>query len=215
MSKKTYPHLSRARIGVLTSSGKVYLALVRELARRRIDYVSLLPGQPIPLDVKIVITTRKEESGIQEREIIVFEDDSNPRKTIDEALLMLLGKTRFRELVIGIDPGKLTGLAVLGDGLILETGTYTETKNLIDELEQILISFPSERIIVKIGQGAEKYGSVLMTSFASKFPSVEIQIIEEAGTTNGNIPIEEAIPRNIASAIRIALRRGKSPRLGG
>jgi len=217
MPQKRYPHpTSLGKIGILTKSGKAYLALVSELARRRMEYVSLPPGRPIPLDVRVIITDGS-GSAVQGRRIVTFKEGCDPRKAVEEALLLLQGKARFKELVLGIDPGKQTGLAVLGDGAVLETGTYSQAKDLIREVVRIFSAFPSERSIIKIGMGAEEYSNVLRVALAPSLPpSVEIQMVEEAGTTTDNLPLEdEGMSKNIASAIRIALRQGKPVERGG
>ena len=211
MSQKRYDRLtSLGKVGVLTMSGKAYHALISELARKGMKYVPLLSGQPIPLDVRVIITTDRSESAIQGRSVVIFEEVSDPRRAVEESILLLLGKVRFRELVLGIDPGKQTGLAVLGDGVVLETGTYTEAKALVEEVVRVLSAFPSERSVVKIGRGAEEYSRILRSALRSRLPAVEIQIVEEAGTTTDNLPPEEeGMSRNIVSAIRIALRQGE------
>ena len=210
MPRKRQPRLaSFGKIGVLTTSGKAYHALVSELARRRIKYVSLVPGQPIPLDVRVIIVANGSESIVQGRRVVIFKEGFDPRGVVEETILLLQGKTRFRELVLGIDPGKQMGLAVLGDNVVLETGTYTRVEDLVEEAVRVLSAFPSEASIVKIGRGAEEYSSVLTAALVSRLPAVEIQMIEEAGTTPNNLPPEEeGVSKNIVSAIRIALRQG-------
>ncbi len=152
------------------------------------EYIPLLFREPIPLDVRVVITTKTGENYVQGRRCVLFEEDSDPRNAIEKALMLLLGKTQFREVIIGIDPGKQTGLAVLGDGLLLVSGTYVHAKNLVDEITRILPAFPSERAIMRIGKGAEKYSSALIAAISSKLPtSVEIQVVEEAGTTDNHL----------------------------
>ncbi|MCJ7631585.1 hypothetical protein MUP77_04190 [Candidatus Bathyarchaeota archaeon] len=211
MRQKRYQQsASLGRVGILTTSGKAYLSLVSELKRKKMEYIPLLFREQIPLDVRVVITTKTGENYVQGRRCVLFEEDSDPRKAIEKALMLLLGKTQFREVIIGIDPGKQTGLAVLGDGLILVSGTYVHAKNLVDEITRILPAFPSERVIMRIGKGAEKYSSVLIAAISSKLPtSVEIQVVEEAGTTDNHLlPEAGNMSRNVVSALRIALRQG-------
>ena len=149
------------------------------------------------------------ESIVQGRRVVIFKEGFDPRGVVEETILLLQGKTRFRELVLGIDPGKQMGLAVLGDNVVLETGTYTRVEDLVEEAVRVLSAFPSEASIVKIGRGAEEYSSVLTAALVSRLPAVEIQMIEEAGTTPNNLPPEEeGVSKNIVSAIRIALRQG-------
>jgi hypothetical protein len=201
------------RVGLLVSSGKAYYALVTELKRRGIKYVPLLPSRPVPLDVGIVVVA-SECSGsdaIQGRTVIAFREDSNARGVADKVVILLQGRRRFKELAIGIDPGKHIGLAVLGDAVVLDTRTYTDQKRIVEDVSSILSSFPFDRSVVKIGSGAEEYGGKLRSDLDSTLSGeTEIQLVEESGTTTGSISHGgEVFSGNIVSAIRIALREGK------
>ncbi|MCJ7761248.1 hypothetical protein MUP59_08950, partial [Candidatus Bathyarchaeota archaeon] len=149
--------------------------------------------------------------AVVDRRLVLFREDSNPRDVVDKALLLLLGKTRFRELVIGIDPGKQTGLAVLGDGFLIEADTYTGLPALVEEVKHVTQAFPSERVILKIGNGAEEQGQALLAAFLSSLPSfVETQIVEEGRTNDYGLSSVEGLSKNTAAALRIALRIGKT-----
>ncbi len=50
----------KAKIAVATVSGKDYYLIVRELKKKKIAFLSLMPDAPIPLDVEVIITTKKE-----------------------------------------------------------------------------------------------------------------------------------------------------------
>jgi hypothetical protein len=50
----------RARVAVATVQGKVYFFVVNELKRRNISFVSLVPGEPVRIEIKAVITTKEE-----------------------------------------------------------------------------------------------------------------------------------------------------------
>ncbi|MCJ7608479.1 hypothetical protein MUP00_02260 [Candidatus Bathyarchaeota archaeon] len=200
------------RVGILVSSGKAYYTLVTELKRRGIKYAPLLPSRPVPLDVGIIVASEGSASdAIQGRTVVAFREDSNSGRVVDEVVIRLLGKKRFKELAIGIDPGKQTGLAVLGDAVVLDTRTYTDQKSVVEDVASILTSFPFERSVVKIGDGAEEYGGRLRADLDSTLSGeTEIQLVEESGTTSvGDSHRGEVFSGNIVSAIRIALREGK------
>jgi len=187
------------------------LALTSELARRGIEIVPLVPGQLPPLDIRVIIAAQTEETAAVDRRLVLFREDSDPRDVVDKALLLLLGRTRFRELVIGIDPGKQTGLAVLGDGFLIEADTYTRYPALVEEVKRIVQAFPSEKGIIKLGNGAKEHGQTLLTAFLSSLPSfVEIQIVEEDRTNDYGWSSVEGLSKNTAAALRIALRTGKT-----
>jgi hypothetical protein len=205
------------RVGLLVSSGKAYYALVTELTRRGIKYAPLLPSRPVPLDVGIVVVNEGSDSeAIRGRTVIEFREDSSPKRVVDEVVVLLQGRRRFKELAIGIDPGKQTGLAVLGDAVVLDTRTYTDQNSIVEDVAIILASFPFERSVVKIGSGAEEYSGRLRSDLDSTLSGeTEIQLVEESGTTTGSISHGgEVFSGNIVSAIRIALRLGKKIQRG-
>jgi hypothetical protein len=187
------------------------LALTSELARRGIESVSLIPGELPPLDIRVIIATQPEETAAADRRLVLFHQGSNPRDAVEKALLLLLGKTGFKELVIGIDPGKQTGLAVLGDGLLIDADTYTRLPALLEEVKHVIQAFPSDKVILKIGNGAEEHGNALLDALLTSLPSfVEIQIVVEGRTNDYGLPSVEGLSKNTAAAFRIALRIGKT-----
>jgi hypothetical protein len=54
-----------AEIAVATISGKAYYLIVNELKRKNVPFISLMPRQPVPIEVKVVITTEKEKELIK------------------------------------------------------------------------------------------------------------------------------------------------------
>ncbi|HEY9246882.1 MAG TPA: hypothetical protein VIO11_08560, partial [Candidatus Methanoperedens sp.] len=78
----------------------------------------LTPSQHIPPYVSVIITTENEFFGIDfSRDRIVIAD-SRPQAAVDKALSLLFGED-FEQLIIGIDPGKYPGIAVMGNNKTL------------------------------------------------------------------------------------------------
>ena len=111
-----------AEIAVVTVSGRAYFLLVNELKRRNINFLSLTPNDKIPPSIKAVITTKSELPGINHPTKLSYEKGQDLGHLVDEAILMTKGKTAYEQLVIGVDPGASFGIAVLGDGVVLERG---------------------------------------------------------------------------------------------
>ena len=51
----------KAKVAVATVSGKTYFLVVNELKERNMEFLSLVPGDPVPAEAKVVITTEKEK----------------------------------------------------------------------------------------------------------------------------------------------------------
>src|SRR3990172_1711848 len=111
----------KEKVVVATVSGKAYFLLVNELKERDIDFLSLVPGEPVPAEAKVVITTEKEKPLIKHERILVFDEKEEPNAVVNEALKILQGKDRYERIAIGIDPGEVFGLAVVADGKVIET----------------------------------------------------------------------------------------------
>jgi hypothetical protein len=105
----------KAKVAVATVQGKAYFFIVNPLNENNIPFLSLIPGEPVPSEVKIVITTEKEQPLIKFDKVLVFNFESELDKLMSMVTIGLLGKESYEKIVIGIDPGEVNGLAVIAD----------------------------------------------------------------------------------------------------
>jgi len=201
----------KARLAVATVSGKAYYLLVKELKRRKLPFLSLIPREPVPASVKVVITTEKERRLISHPNVLVFKEGMNPASLIDEAVRAVQGKKAYEKLVIGIDPGKTFGLAVLGDGAVLETMNSSSFQETVNAVEGVIRRTPAESVSVRVGYGAPSYAKELLRLLDQALPeNVVLEMVEEAGTSRYAIEQKHRRGlRDVMSAIRIAGRSGK------
>ncbi|MGB9959508.1 MAG: hypothetical protein ACPLKQ_03175 [Candidatus Bathyarchaeales archaeon] len=203
----------KAKIAVATVSGKAYYLIVNELKNVNVPFISLTPYEPIPIEVKVVITTEKEFPLINHEKVLVFKEGMNPQALINQALQYVEGKSYYEKIVIGVDPGEVLGLAVLADGKVVKTGNCFSVKETLNEVESILKNFEGVKaslIAVKIGDGIPEYKEKLLNALDQMLPSnIVLESVSEAGT---NRHISESKHRrglrDIGSAIKIALRNG-------
>ena len=123
----------KTKIALATVSGKAYYKLVRELKRRNVSFLSLKPRDPFPLTIKVAITTEKERRLVKHPNVLVFNEETDATPVVDEAIKIIQGKKIFEKVVVGVDPGETLGLAILGDGNVLETfgnHLYKKEKNI-------------------------------------------------------------------------------------
>jgi len=203
----------KAKIAVATISGKAYYLIVRELKQKNIPFLSLTPNNSIPIEVKVVITTEEEQSSIKHKRVLPFKDGMDPGALINKALRLAQGKECYKSIVIGVDPGKVFGLAVLADGDVVKTGNCFSIEETLDEIEVILGNFksdPAPSISVKIGDGVPRYKDKLLRALDSRLPSyVVLQSVSEAGTNRYRRETKHRRGlRDIFSAVKIAGRNG-------
>ncbi len=184
-------------IGLLTTDFRVYHDLVKALKRRDLAFMSLSFGDPIPPNVGVVITSKKEMDDV-DFEFKVACDDIG--MAIAESIRVLKGKRRFEELIIGIDPGAKPGIAVVGDGIVLETRGASSPEEVADITKQVVACYPADFIGLRIGHGDPTNRNRIINSLSSQ--ELEIEIVDERGTTpRSDLPDQEA-------AIGIAFMRG-------
>jgi len=198
------------KVAVATLSGKAYYLLVNELKDRNADFVSLMPGAPVPAEVKTVITTAGEKALIKHERVLVYDEGDSPTEVVSEALRVARGKEHYEKVVIGIDPGEVFGLAVVTDGKVNETRSCLGIHEAEKEVANLVKSFGSStEIKVKIGNGVPVYRELLESVDIDLPPKVVLEVVSEAGTDR---PAKDGSHRrglrDIASAIRIASRSG-------
>ncbi len=199
------------KIALATVSGKAYYKLVKELKGRRLPFLSLKPDDEIPLYIKAVVTTEEERELIDHPNILIFNDEVGAEAVIDEAVRVVEGKQSYDKVIIGVDPGKTSGLAILADGKVLETIACSSVEEAVTKILRTLERAPSVARLVRIGAGAPAFAQELLRLLDWALPKeVVIEIVGEAGTSHFMSEITHRRgARDAMSAIRIAERNGE------
>jgi len=203
----------RAKIAVATVSGKAYYLIVKELKKKKVPFLSLTPNDHIPMETRVVITTEKEKHLINHEKVLAFKDGMELEALINQAFQIVQGKEFYEKIVIGVDPGEVSGLAVLADGKVAETGNCFSVEETLDKIKNVLENLkrtPTTSVLVKIGDGVPHYKKKLLQALDKALPSnIVLESVSETGT---NRHMNEAKHRrglrDIVSAIRIAGRNG-------
>ena len=110
----------RAKVAVATVNGKAYFHIVNMLKENNVPFFSLIPGEPLTAEVKLVITTEEEKPKISHGKILVFSSEKEIDSLMNAITIGLQGKERYEKMVIGVDPGEVTGVVVIADGKIID-----------------------------------------------------------------------------------------------
>jgi hypothetical protein len=201
----------KAKVAVATVQGKAYFLIVNKLKERNIPFISLVPGETVPTEVKAVITTEKEKHLISHEKVLVYDSETEPDTIVNEAMKILQGKEVYEKIIIGVDPGEVFGLAVIADGKVNETANCFSIQEVLTKISSIVknVDFSSTAVTIKIGSGVPTYKELIETLDLTLPPEIVLEVVSEAGT---NRPLNEDKHRrglrDIASAIRIAGRAG-------
>lgn len=172
-----------------TDNFQFYYDIVKELKQRDIPFISLSPTDPVPPNVDIIITTEEEADGIDFEKIVPISDDI--RKGVRKALSMTSEKESYQQMIVGIDPGYRPGVALIGDGKVLETA-YSENPEKVRRIvERYIDGYDFIDLIVRIGHGDKTNRNRTINSL--KDIPVRVEIVNEEDTTHqGSTPDLEA-----------------------
>lgn len=166
----------------------------------------LNPEERIPPHIGVIITTEKESEVIDfehDRTIIA---DNRPQATLDKALSILFGED-FNQIIIGIDPGKFPGIAVLGNNKTLSVH-HVAVGDVCPLIKRTMEVFKKKNIIVRIGHGARLIRSQLINGILDL--GLTVEMVDETGTTpNLGKGVHGQVISDIIAAINIALIPGK------
>ncbi len=201
----------KEKVAVATVEGKAYFLIVNKLREQNIPFISLVPGESVPAEVKAVITTEKEKHLVKNENILIFTNENELDNLFNEVKRILQGKDAYEKILIGIDPGEAIGLAVIADGKVIEEGNCFSSQEVVNSIIKTIRNVNSTvtSVSVKIGNGVPVYKE-LVEALDETLPSaVVLEVVSEAGT---NRPLKKNKRsrriRHISSAIQIAGRTG-------
>ena len=198
-------------VAVATVEGKAYFLIVNKLREQNIPFISLVPGESVPAEVKAVITTEKEKHLIKNENILILTSENELDNIVNEAKRILEGKEAYEKILIGIDPGEAIGLAGIADGKVIEEVNCFSKQEVINSIIKAIrnVDFAVTSVSVKVGNGVPVYREIVEALDDALPPAVVLEVVSEAGT---NRPVKNSKcsrrVRHISSAIRIAGRVG-------
>ncbi len=201
----------RANVAVATVQGKTYYLIVNELKQRNIQFVSLIPGEPVRTQIRVVITSKEEEHLITHHKILIYNTETDPEILGSEVVKILHGKEIYETVTIGIDPGEVFGLAVIADGSIIDTENCFGSIEILNKIKNSLrtIDLLKSEVRIKIGNGVPIYKELLEALDKALPTQVTLEVVNEAGTNLYSHGAKNRRGlRHIVSSMRIARRTG-------
>ena len=187
----------RRVLGLMTEDFRLYHDLVAVLKRRDLPFVSLSLSRRIPGTVGAILTSPKEAPLIAFPRVVAVEEIES---AIARGLQLLRGRSTWRELLIGIDPGSEPGVAIVGDGEVIDARTAPSPEAVVPVVQDAMRTFPSRTQKVRIGHGDTTNRNRTINALSQG--GVRVEIVDEAGTTH------RTDQPDIDAAIRIAFTPG-------
>lgn len=189
-------------LGIVVGDIKTSYGLMRELKKLGIPFMLLKEGEAVPahLSATIAFVQKRRAPGPPQ---VYY--DGDPKRTVLRAVAASMGKERFGQVVVGIDPGESAGVAVIADGELVEAFAVAGER-LWTTVCEILRVYEAGQFTLKLGRGRVDFSVISRLRAAG----VEVRRVED---------VEKALPRayrrkwmrkDAKSALKIAL----SSRLG-
>ncbi len=194
------------RICVATSKARAYYALVSRLRRAGLPFSSVLPDSDFR-DCELVLTTAEEAGRFGGRAVALEDLDENPGIFKGQVVARLEGGDEV--ILVGVDPGKRTGLAVFYGQTRLAFNTFDSAGAVCSRVAAFAKCVPSSRILVRVGNGNRSMATRLIDGLRREVPGATIEVVDESGTSSGS-PKMKGVQRDQVSAAKIAFRKGEA-----
>ncbi len=181
---------STVKVGIMMEDKRLEYRIMEEFKKRRIPFV-LLNTPYEKVDVVVSDIPRDFENTI-----IVHDEKTATRRVTP----YLHGRKKFYKIVVGIDPGPKPGLAVVGDGIIVEEMQLNCVDKIRSTVDEIYEGYKPQRMIVRVGNGDIVNRNKIVNSLLDDYT---VELVDERGTSSS------ITNRDIESAKTIAFSKGK------
>ncbi len=167
-------------LGLLTRNFRLYHDIIQLCKARSIPLLSLSFDQQIPGFVDVVLTTETEVPLLSFSNVVAV-DPFSPEEGLLVALCRQSGKSIYETIIIGVDPGKRPGLAVLGDGIVLEATVEPDLRYLITKVANVVTTHPYRNIVIRLGDGDPLRRDKILNALLEL--GIRLELCDETSTT--------------------------------
>ncbi len=128
--------------------------------------------------------------------IVIHDEETALRRVIPYKY----GRKRFQRIIVGIDPGPKPGIAVVGDGYVVEKMQLSNTASVRKTIDNINKGYSPAKITIRVGNGDIVNRNKIVNSLVDSY---DIELVNEKNTTT------TITNRDPEAAKNIAFSRGK------
>lgn len=193
------------RVCVATAKARAYYALVSRLRRAELPFSSILPDSDFG-DCVLVLTTSEEARQFGDRALALEDLDENPG--IFKGQVMSRLTVEGDVILVGVDPGKRTGMAVFYGQTKLAFNTLVSVAAVCSRVGEFAKGIPSSRLLVRVGNGNRSMANRLVDGLRNEVPGATIELVDESGTSTASSKMK-GVQRDQVAAAKIAFRKGE------
>lgn len=181
------------RIAVRTDDFRLSFHLMRELKRRKCDFVMLAADD----EWDGILLSSPEE--VLEGHFPATED--TVEIAVERAIQASRGLESAIQLVFGVDPGPRPGIAWLADGVVVGSAQLEQIDSVADHITGLASAVKHKRMCVKVGDGAPLLRDRILNQLILR--GIETLQVNEYKTSSGS-----RMKTHLHAATRIALMGG-------
>jgi hypothetical protein len=200
-------------VAVATLRGRPYYEIIRALKQMEVKYDSIAPADAARSEAKVVITTLDEAGLITGSKAVMLDTElaKYPAGAKAKILKTVAGAAADDSLTVGIDPGNRIGISILYLHEEIASIVESSPADAVGQISAVLASVSSRKKVVKIGDGNMRMALSMAWAIKKKFRDVEVQIVDERGTSRPqNTGVNRRGLRDRSSARVIAFRTGRA-----
>jgi len=162
-------------IVVATGDFEVYHEVVGALRDRGATFTTVEPGDPLPDDASVLVTTAGESLEVPPDLPVVEAEAGDPRRAVEAVLAHRRGGDDGRT-VVGVDPGERPGIAVLAGEEVV--GAFqVPAAEAAETVRREVADAPTP--VVRVGDGARLASARIVDALED----VRVELVDETGTT--------------------------------
>jgi hypothetical protein len=192
----------RRSVALVTRDPSLYHELAGFLRERDLPSLSLLPGERIPEQVAVILTSEEERPLIVHPRVLAVREGGDPHAMAAAIAHALAHAPPTGELVVGLDPGPRPGYAVLCGSMGLGEGNLESPEAVVRFAAQLRQRFPTHALRFRVGSGDPPARNRIVNGLLLRNRWVEL--VDERGTT----PRGRRRPRDALAARTIARTPG-------
>lgn len=164
-------------------------------------------NQNIPCHQYALIITSEELREHQDNcQILQIKDEQVNSELVPKILGLVARRnaSKFKRLIVGVDPGENIGISAICDGMVLAAET-SRLEQLMIKIENYLVYFPSEFVVIRIGDQPTSVSNVIFNKLFRVFgksEGISIEIVQESFSS------PKKTFNHAKAAITIAQRQG-------
>ena len=177
------------KVGLLFDDKRLEYKVMKALKQRGISFI--LINHTIDT-YEVVLSDKLRDFPV----ILAHDADTAARRVVSH----IYEKDFFSTLIVGIDPGLRPGVAVVGDGLVVEEIQLCNINKVRPTMDAIKMGYEPETMRIRIGNGDIVNRNRIINSIIDKYT---VEIVNEKNTSN------TITNRDVESAKHIAFAHGK------